>query len=86
MYQLIQLVFKSLKVYELGLGIKGGNSIVLLACCCRVQTGSRLWDWEGSISLQLQPVTPVVSWLVCTGLGEQNKQEVLRAYAQHKFK
>lgn len=33
MDQLIQLVFKSLKVYELGLGIKGGNPIVLCACC-----------------------------------------------------
>lgn len=37
MDQLIQLVFKSLKVYELVLGIKGGNPIVLCACCCSVQ-------------------------------------------------
>lgn len=42
MDQLIQLVFKSLKVYELGLGIKGGNSIVLLACCCGVQRCDRV--------------------------------------------
>lgn len=88
MDQLIQLVFKSLKVYVLGLGIKGGNPIVLCACRCRVQSCDRV-STLGLEGFHLTATTTSDSSGILAGLygsGWTKRTGVLRTYAGHKQK